>query len=176
MPKEKLSILCYNPVLNVRASNYSIETFDIFGQLIKNDFNININYKGLHKFFLSNQKRIKNEKNLIIGFFENKNIPITDLPELIYKLRIADRNEIKINRQLKDKLSDLNKKFELTLLCNAIEEIGRRELNYFKLTGYFKRIIFTDAFFCVREDFKPADFGQRKNAIFITEEEELYRL
>jgi len=172
MAKRDLFILCYNVVILTRVNNYSKETFDIFSSLIENDYNIKINADEIYRYFQNMRAKLKNEKEFILDFFKTNNIEISNVSELVYKLRIADRNELRIDKKLKETLEKLKVEYRLILLCNAIEEIGLREISYFKLYNYFDNIIFSNEYFTleVSDEFKK----QYADKNIILTEKELY--
>ncbi|HPG31363.1 MAG TPA: HAD hydrolase-like protein, partial [bacterium] len=85
------------------------------------------------------------EYDILKDYFLQKNIIINDnrFDDILYKLRVADRNELRINRNLKDILKKIQNQYDLILISSHIKQFVERELKMFGLSDFFKEIIYT---------------------------------
>jgi len=176
MNKPRLYILCYNAVLDIAINNYSLETFEIFCDFLKTDFAIEIDSRQLKLFFDDNFKSSKDEGILLRDYFLINNL--TDktaavFDEILYKLRVADRNEIRIDRELKNILQRLNNSYLLVLVCNANKQFADRELKLFKLTDYFTEIIYIPPIVKTDANFNANQYSELAGKQIITSFEQL---
>ncbi|MBP7653338.1 hypothetical protein KA977_07940 [Candidatus Dependentiae bacterium] len=172
MPQKKqlLYILCYNAVLDVKTENYSDLTFEIFIKYLESDYDIKLDINEFKTYFKKSALNTINEYDIIKKFFGIKNIMINEqqFDEMVYKLRVADRNEIRINRELKDVLLRIKEKFDLILVCSVIKQFAEKELKMFKLTDFFSKIIYLPPNFDINNN-NDKNFSVIKNKKIITD-------